>query len=81
MKTINLIFIGDKFYSESGTIMSSIYRLNDNEDSYERFHWGFVNVALRESKNVYIRPATEKEMLIFEKMLEDIKNERKTKRT
>lgn len=56
-ETIKLIYIGDEFYFKSGTMMSSIYT-----EKGQRSDWGFVNVALREGKNVSIRPATQVEM-------------------
>jgi len=57
-KSINLYFIGEGFYWESGTAMSSIYV----EGTNERYDWGFVQVALAERKNVTIRPANAEEM-------------------
>lgn len=58
-KVINLFFIGDKFYSESGSIMSSIYV----KDSFTRYDWGFVSIALSEGITINITPATDAEML------------------
>lgn len=55
---IELFFIGDNFYEESQTRMSSIYVAG----SYKRFDWGFVNCLLREGKSVFIRPATKDEL-------------------
>jgi hypothetical protein len=65
MKTINLIFIGDEFYSESGTSMSSIYV----ENTWERSDFGFVSVALRAGNTVNIRPATDAELGVAHRML------------
>lgn len=54
---MELIYIGEKFYSKSGTVMSSIYDVQGN-----RQDWGKVQIALKNGKSVHIRPATEKEM-------------------
>ena len=59
-----MIFIGEDFYFESGTMMSSIYTTDG-----KRFDWGFVKEALREGKNVSIRPATDEERKPYEKEL------------
>lgn len=56
--SIELFFIGENFYWETGTIMSSIYEVR----TYKRYDWGFVNRDLREGKKVNIRPATKEEM-------------------
>lgn len=61
------VFIGDKFYYDSGTIMSSIYRID--KEGYSRTDWGFINIALRNLELVHIRPATTDEMKMFEKQL------------
>lgn len=65
---VELIFIGSHFYHESGTMMSSIYTLDGR-----RFDWGFVNVALRNGQEVFIRPATEKERHPYEEKLAELK--------
>lgn len=54
---MKLVFIGDDFYHNSGTIMSSLY----TEDG-QRSDWGKVKIALRNGEKVCIRPATEKEL-------------------
>lgn len=64
MKETKLIFIGDKFYRQSKTMMSSIY----TEDG-ARFDWGFVNRDLRDGYIVTIRPASKIEMEFYEKEL------------
>lgn len=69
------IFIGDKFYWESGTLMSRVYEITS--DGYERADWGSIQVALEKGKSVHIRPATEKEKVEFEKKLLEIKKDRK----
>jgi hypothetical protein len=68
MKTINLIYIGDKFYRESSTRMSSIYT-----EKFQRYDWGFVQRDLQEGKTVNIRPANTIEMAIAENELKLIK--------
>lgn len=55
---VNLFFIGESFYSKSGTMMSSIYVVG----TYERYDWAMVGLALKEGMKVNIRPATQAEM-------------------
>jgi len=73
LKVVNVIFIGEKFYFESGTIMSSIYELTDNK--YERTDWGKVQINLQKGVCVNIRPANEEELNVFNKQLDIIKDE------
>lgn len=70
METINLFFIGDYFYTQSGTSMSSIYM----EGSWERYDWGFVQRDLRAGKKVNIRPATDAELGQAYRMLQEKKD-------
>jgi len=70
MKKVKLIFIGDRFYSESKTMMSPIYHENGR-----RYDWGFVNCNLRDGKTVSIRPATVIELAHYEQVLIDMKKE------
>lgn len=80
-KTIEVIHIGDKFYFRSGTSMSSIYMVVAN-GLYTRFDWGFVQVALEAGNRVNIRPATDHEMVEFQKILdaeEDVIRRRKAR--
>ena len=72
MEEVKLIYIGDEFYHKSGTLMSSIY----TEDG-ERFDWGFVNIALKEGKEVHIRPASSIELAIFKAKLKNIEKRQK----
>jgi len=65
---MELVYIGDRFYIESGTAMSSIYDIFGN-----RQDWGFVQIALRNGESVHIRPATQKEIEPYKKRLEEIK--------
>jgi hypothetical protein len=66
---LKLVYVGDHFYLDSGTIMSSLY----TEDGM-RSDWGKVNVALRNGEGVHIRQANEKELDLAKKQLEHIKN-------
>ena len=63
-----LIFIGDEFYSKSGTMMSSLYE----EGTWGRYDWGFVARELGEGWRVTIRPASTKEMQHAKAMLSDL---------
>lgn len=65
---MELIFIGDKFYRESSTSISSLYDIEGN-----RQDWGKVNLALRNGESVYIRPATQKELEFYNRQLKEIK--------
>ena len=67
---MNLIYIGDHFYGESGTMMSPIY----TEDG-RRSDWGLVQSALRDGKTVNIRPATQQERNFYEAQLSLMKRE------
>ena len=72
MKTItNLIYIGEKFYLKSSTIMSSIYT-----EEFQRYRWGFVRRDLREGKTINIRPANTIEMAIAENKLKLIQTKK-----
>jgi len=62
-----LIFIGDNFYMESGTAMSSIYKVNG-----ERFDYGFLQRDLAAGKSFFIRPATKEELSHFKQVLQEI---------
>lgn len=77
---MKVIFIGDHFYEESGSIMSSIYirpphRYRGNIDAYMRTDWGQVQIALREGKEVQITQATEIERLRFTNKLVAVNKE------
>ena len=69
---MELIFIGDHFYTESKTTMSCIYDTQGN-----RQDWGSVNCALRHGESVSIRPATDAEIGRFERRLREVKLEQK----
>lgn len=57
---MNLVFIGDKFYRQSGTIMSPVYQVVNGV--LYRSDWGKINIALSEGQEVHIRPANEQEL-------------------
>jgi len=61
---MKVIFIGDRFYEDSGTIMSPVYEIK--EGGIARTDWGFITIALRNGEEVHIRPATKDEMKAFE---------------
>jgi hypothetical protein len=65
---MNFIYIGDHFYTESGTMMSSIY-----DEQGNRQDWGKVQMALKNDESVNIRPATREERERFKQKLEKIK--------
>lgn len=67
---MKLIYIGDHFYHESGTMMSSIY----GEDG-SRSDWGKVQAALRAGQPIEIRQATQQERDFYEAHLSRLKRE------
>ncbi len=69
MKIINLIYIGEKFYSLSNTEMSSIY----TKESFQRYDWGYVQADLKAGNIINIRPASPKELVMAENKLIKIK--------
>lgn len=70
--TINLFYIGDNFYWDSGTSMSPIYEV----DTGKRYDWGFVQCDLKNGETVNIRPANEIELAWAENRLNLIKKSR-----
>ena len=54
---MEFFYVGDRFYRDSGTMMSSIYTTD-----FRRAHWGQVEMALKEGQKVEIRPANKMEM-------------------
>ena len=66
---MELIFIGDKYYRESKTMMSSIYDIYWN-----RQDWGKVQIALNEGHSVHIRPATDDELEFANKKFKAYQN-------
>ena len=67
---IDLVYTGDRFYSDSGTRMSSLYI-----HKYLRYDWGKVRSALDGGESVTIRPATPDELVYFERELQRLKDE------
>jgi hypothetical protein len=65
---IELIYIGERFYFDSGSAMSSIYTIDG-----QRYDWGFVKRDLANGLSVEIRPANRKEIEAAESRLEMIK--------
>lgn len=63
-----LFYIGDSFYRNSGSVMSSIYV----RDTLERYDWGKVGIALRNGKKIVIEPATDAEKLWAYERLETL---------
>jgi hypothetical protein len=63
----NVVYIGERFYRESGTMMSSVFEIIDKK--YYRTDWGKISIALDNGQNITIRPATKKEIEYFEEML------------
>lgn len=69
---MNLYYIGDHYYLQSGTSMSPIYT-----EAGERSDWGFVQMALRRGDEVHIRQATAFEREAADAKLKQIKKRRK----
>lgn len=65
---MKLIFIGDHFYEESRSTMSSLYT-----EEGARSDWGKVQHALRNGEAVSIRPANASEYGEYEKRLRALK--------
>lgn len=65
-----LIYVGDKYYMESGTMLSTLYE----EGTWSRYDWGFVQRDLREGIPITIRPATKEEIEIVDLKLKRIKD-------
>lgn len=63
---LKLIYIGEEFYRESATMMSSIY----TEDG-KRSDWGFVQAALKKGEDVNIRQASSVEMEYYKRKLKE----------
>lgn len=57
METIELVYIGDEFYTKSKSIMSSLYTLD-----FARYDYGFLQRDLELGYNVIIRQATKDEL-------------------
>lgn len=70
--TRKLFYIGDNFYWNSGTSMSSIYEINTGV----RYDWGYVQRDLSNGQTVNIRPANKEELAWAENRLNLIKKSR-----
>jgi hypothetical protein len=58
---MELIYIGERFYRDSQTMMSSIYDIDG-----KRQDWGKIQIDLENGESVHIRQATEGEMIFYE---------------
>jgi hypothetical protein len=65
---MQMIFIGNRFYRESQTRMSSYYAIR-HDGSWERCAIGDIENALAAGETVTIRPANRKELEQAERML------------
>lgn len=64
---MNLVYIGNKFYHDSHTRMSSVY----TEDG-ERTDFGKIQMALERGEEVHIRQATPIEMAYYQADLDGL---------
>jgi len=62
---MELIFVGEEFYSRSSTMMSSLYTTD-----FQRYDWGFVQRDLRNGMEIHIRPAYKGEYDALKKELD-----------
>ncbi|MDD5065283.1 MAG: hypothetical protein PHQ35_11070 [Phycisphaerae bacterium] len=60
-----IIFIGDRFYQESNTVMSSVYE-KSTDDTYRRYDYGFLQRDLKAGICLFIRPSTKDEQTFFD---------------
>ena len=65
---MELIYIGDKFYYGSSTMMSSIYTVEGI-----RSDWNQVSRVLELGESVHIRPAIESEIAFYKQKLKEVK--------
>ena len=61
-------YFGDKYYNESGTIMSSLYT-----EKGERYDWGFLRRDVENGEDVVVRKATPDMIKWADNMLETFK--------
>jgi hypothetical protein len=64
---MNLYYVGDRYYSQSKTVLGILY-----DDAGNRSDWGFVSAALRKGESVHIRPASGEEMRAMDKRLDEV---------
>jgi len=67
-ETRNVVFIGERFYSGSKTIMSSIY-LDLGNGIYQRYDYGKMKIDERNGIQINWRNATAEEIEYFDKQL------------
>lgn len=69
--TKQVVFIGEQFYLQSGTSMSSVYEVRtvNGKKEYKRYDYGFLQCDLANGIRVNIRPATDKERGMFARTL------------
>jgi len=80
---IRLIYIGERFYQESGTSMSPLVRIDTGIEGQAvgtRFDWGDATIALQQGADIYIRPATAQELRDAEAHLRRIQADRAKER-
>ncbi|HUV81761.1 MAG TPA: hypothetical protein VMW53_01610 [archaeon] len=73
----SFIYIGQNFYHDSNTVMSSVYKIKAYGVEYERADWGMISQYLAQGIEIYIRPAHDSEMIIFQDKLINILKEKK----
>lgn len=66
-----IVFIGEHFYEESGTLMSPLYERLKN-GRWKRYDYGFLRLDLESGKDVKIRQATRSELRSFEDKLNEM---------
>ena len=64
---LDIVFIGDRFYTDSGTMMSPLYRKVNGE--FHRYDYGFMARDLAKGMGVNIRQACPEEKVLFLEML------------
>jgi hypothetical protein len=67
---IELVFIGERFYKDSQTLMSAIYESLPG-GVWERYDWGKLQLDINAGKNIHIRQATKEEIQKFEMKLNE----------
>jgi hypothetical protein len=70
MSTVSLVFIGERFYKESQTLMGNIYRKHP-DGKWSRYDWGALQLDINAGKVIEIRPATDKEIKFFDGKLNE----------
>ena len=72
MKIKYIVFIGERFYWDSQTMMSSIYTI-EKDGSYSRYDWGKLMCDVQDNPEICFRfrYATKKELKYFENKLNE----------